>query len=187
MYANWTGRVFAGLAAFSFCLVPAVSMHVLTPRISPTALTVLRLVIATLLLTQTVFTFGASRTSLDRKGLVWCIAIGAVGGVPIFTFAKALTRTSAAVGSITVSLYPLVIFLLLALRGESFTYRNVVNVMTGLMGATLVIGWRDQMDIVTLLLLVACLVTFSLRVVLTQWYLADCNLQTVTTVATAHN
>jgi drug/metabolite transporter (DMT)-like permease len=88
-------------------------------------------------------------------------------------FFVALTRLDSSVAAMILSLGPLVVLVLLALRGERFTYRNLIRLGLGLTGAYLLIGPGGQVDLVGALLVLVSVLFFPLPLVMIQWYLSD--------------
>jgi drug/metabolite transporter (DMT)-like permease len=132
------------------------------------------------MLATTVGTVMPGRLRLGRRSLLFCVAAGVANGLGMVLFFLALTRLNASVGSMILSLSPLVVLLLLALRGERFTYRNLIRLGLGLLGVYLLIGPGGRANLIGVVLAVGSLIVFPLPVVIIQWYLAGDDPWTVT-------
>jgi drug/metabolite transporter (DMT)-like permease len=109
---------------------------------------------------------------IDRKGLLGCIGAGIflVGALQMFT--TSLLYINVSIASMIVALYPLVVLILLALRGEKFTYRNTLRLALGLGGVYLLIGPGGQVDFLGIVLTLCTCLTFAIYLVMVQWFLS---------------
>ena len=69
------------------------------------------------------------------------------------------------------SMSPLVVLSLLALRGERFTRRHIVRLALGLGGVYLLIGPGGQVDWVGVISALAAVLMFAFQLVIVQWFL----------------
>jgi drug/metabolite transporter (DMT)-like permease len=89
------------------------------------------------------------------------------------TFFASLAYLDASVASMIFSISPLCLLVLLALRGEHFTYRNLVRLALGLGGVYLLIGPGGQVSPLGALLAFGAVITVPIQIMLIQWYLQD--------------
>src|SRR5690606_33507391 len=104
---------------------------------------------------------------------------GGTNGLGMLFFFWALERVDASISSMIISLIPLVVLSLLALRGERFTYRHLIRLGLGLGGVYLLIGPGGSVDPRGILLLVAAIFCFSCQIVMLQWYLKGQDFRTI--------
>ena len=93
-----------------------------------------------------------------------CLAAGVANGVGMVMFFRSLERLDASIGSMIFSLSPLVLLLLLALRGEKFTYRNVIRLALGIAGVYLLIGPGGDVDLYGALLAMGTIFTVPIQI-----------------------
>lgn len=151
---------------------------------NPTTLLATRLVISTVLLGGSVLVIAPRRLSIDRHGLAACSLAGLANGVGMLTMFWALARIPASLVSMFFSLSPLVALGLLALRGEKFTRRHVLRLGLGLGGVYLLIGPAGMtaagIDWVGLSLISITILTYTVHLVVIQWFLQGYDARTVT-------
>ena len=176
----WSGWVIAMFATFSFSIAPPLTKAALNLGLEPTTLLVLRYLAAALLLLVTIWLTNRQNVAIDRRGLTICVAAGVLFWLAVLSFTWALTRLNASLATMIGAAYPLVVLVLLALRGEHFTYRNIVRLIVGFGGIYLLIGPGGQVDLIGVLLVLCTSLTYSLYLVTIQWYLKDYQAQTVT-------
>jgi drug/metabolite transporter (DMT)-like permease len=167
----WVGWTLALFASFAFSFAAPIARGVILTGMDSTTLLVLRLCLAT-------FFFGLLNAVMNprlffvsRQTLVVTIFAGATNGFGMLFFFWALERVHASIASMIISLIPLVVLSLLALRGERFTYRHIVRLGLGLGGVYLLIGPGGTVDPHGVLLLVIAIFCFSCQIVMLQWYL----------------
>ncbi|RIK41227.1 MAG: hypothetical protein DCC55_12620 [Chloroflexi bacterium] len=168
---DWGGWTLALLASLSFSFAAPIARGAITGGMEPTTLVTLRLALATLLMAVTVAVMGRSRLRMDRRGLLLALAAGLLNGLGMLLFFWALARVDASVASMMISLIPLVVLSLLALRGERFTYRHTLRLALGLGGVYLLVGPGGQVDPLGIGLLVIAIICFSLHMSILQWFL----------------
>ncbi|MEE9216732.1 MAG: DMT family transporter [Anaerolineales bacterium] len=179
---GWTMAI---LATVAFSTVPPVARAAIVSGMSPTTLLAARYSIAIVLLGSTLRFTTTGNLRVDRRGLLIAGAVGSLHGVATLTFFLALNRITASVASILVSIYPLVVLGLLALRGENFTYRHLIRLTIGLGGVYLLIGHTGQVDGLGALLVLVAAVTYAIHLVLVQWFLGDYGVRAVATYIAA--
>jgi drug/metabolite transporter (DMT)-like permease len=169
----WFGWTVALFSTACFSLAPVVGKAAIDLGIDAVLLLTLRLIIATFLLGTTTALARPGRLRLPRRSLAITVATGLANGIAMVCFFVALTRLDSSVAAMILSLGPLVVLVLLALRGERFTYRNLIRLGLGLTGAYLLIGPGGPVDLLGALLVLVAVLFFPLPLVTIQWYLSD--------------
>ncbi len=169
--ATWTGWFVALAASFSFSFAAPIARGTITSGMDPTTLVALRLLLSTVLSGVTVFLLKRSSLRMDRRGLLVTALAGGLNGFGMMLMFWSLARVAASLASMILSLLPLVVLTLLALRGERFTYRHTIRLMLGLTGAYFLIGPGGNADLIGVGLLVIAIFCFSGHMTLLQWYL----------------
>lgn len=186
----WFGWAMALTSTLAFSVAPPISKGAITAGMHPTTLLMMRLIITTLLLGLTIMLTAPERLRLDRRGLAVCLIAGFCNGIGMVAFFWALARLEASVTSMIFSLSPLAVLGLLALRGEKFTYRQIVRLALGLSGVYLLIGpgsaLKGGIDWLGVALVFVTIFVSAIHLTLIQWFLQDYDARTVTlyTVAT---
>jgi DME family drug/metabolite transporter len=174
-WASWPVALFSTLA---FSMASPLMKSAIDLAISPTVLLVARLSIATALFGLTSLVTSPNRHRLERRGVGIALLAGGIHSVGMLSFYWSLTRLDTSIASMIFSLYPLAVLGLLALRGEKFTYRNLVRLAAGLLGVYLLIGPGGRIDLLGVLLVLVSILGSSIQTVLNQWYLRDHDSQT---------
>ncbi len=177
---SWYGWALAFTATLAFSFAPPIARGAIQAGLDPTGLVVVRLVLAALLVGVTIALTDRSLLRIDRRGLVVSCIAGCINGVGMLLFFWALTRVHASMASMIISISPLVVLSLLALRGEKFTYRHAVRLALGIGGVYLVIGPGGQVNMTGVLLLLLSVLCFATHMVLLQWYLRGYDARTAT-------
>ena len=141
--------------------------------INPTTLAMARYLFSVMLLGAALGVAAPAHFRIDRHGLLFAGLAGLLHGISVLAFTWALTRVSASVASMLISINPLFVLLLLALRGERFTYRNTVRMALGIGGIYLLIGPGGQVDGWGVLLLLFAVFVTAGQLVMIQWFLRD--------------
>jgi drug/metabolite transporter (DMT)-like permease len=177
--ADWLGWTLAILATVAFSIAAPVARSAIVSGMDPTLLLMMRLLLAVPLLAGfTAFT-SPDRLKVDRRALQLNMFVGSVGSIGMLLFFWSLARLDASVASMTLSIVPLVVLLLLALRGEKFTHRNLVRVALGLSGIYLLIGPGGQVDPIGVALVFVAVILFAVQLVFTQWFLQAYDARTI--------
>jgi len=142
-------------------------------------LVALRFLGATLLLISTIGVGAPKRLYIDRTGLLFCVASGMATAIALLSFTWSLTRINASIAAMVVAVYPLIVLVLLAWRGEKFTYRHIIRLVLGLAGVYLLIGPGGQVDLIGALLALGGSCMFAVYLVIMQWYLKSYDAQTI--------
>jgi len=175
----WFGWTLALLASFSFSFAPPIARGVILAGMDSTTLLVLRLSLATLFFGLTILLMNPQLFKVSRQTFLVTSFAGATNGLGMLFFFWALERVDASLSSMIISLIPLVVLSLLALRGERFTYRHLIRLGLGLGGVYLLIGPGGTVDPHGIVLLVASIFCFSCQIVMLQWYLKGQDFRTV--------
>ncbi|MEZ4863380.1 MAG: DMT family transporter [Caldilineaceae bacterium] len=169
--AAWQGWTLALFASFCFSFAPAIARGAILSGMNSTLLLVLRLWTAALLFGATIAVMDKGLLRVARQTLLVTAVAGTCNGFGMLLFFWALERVDASVSSMILSLIPLAVLSLLALRGERFTYRHFVRLGLGLGGVYLLIGPGGEVDHRGILLLVIAILCFSAHMVMLQWFL----------------
>lgn len=174
------GWLLASIATLCFSVAPPIARYAIRSGIDSTTLVALRLIVATILMGITVTVIDPGQLKMNRQGLLVSWSAGFVNGLGMLLFFWALERVDASMASMMISLVPLVVLSLLALRGERFTYRQIVRMTLGLGGVYLLIGPGGHVDSTGVFLLTIAVLCFSTHITLLQWYLSGYEALTVT-------
>ncbi len=177
--SKWLGWLMAIGAVTAYSTSAPIGRGIIEGGLNPTSILLARFSIATILIGLTLLLTNPKALKIDRRGLMMCLIIGIINATTALSFFWALTRISASLGAMLVSVYPLIVLGLLALRGEKFTYRNTIRLALGLTGVFLIIGPGGQLDGLGVLLVFICAAGYALQLALTQWYLADYDVRTI--------
>ena len=148
--------------------------------LDPAVVLALRLVVAALLLALTTLIANPAQLRIDRRGLLICLGVGAGTGLGMWMYFQALTGMRSSIAAMIFSLYPLAVLGLLALRGERFTYRQMVRTVIGLSGVYLLIGVGGRADGRGVFLIFGAILGFAILTVVIQWFLQGYDAMTVT-------
>ena len=175
-----TGWALALISTVAFSFAPPIGRSAIQAGMDPTALVAVRLLLAALLVGGTLLLTDRKRLRLDRRaGVIACLA-GAINGVGMLFFFWALTHVHASMASMFISISPLVVLSLLALRGERFTHRHTLRMALGIGGVYLVVGPGGAVTPIGVLLLLGSVFAFAGHMVLLQWYLRGYDTRSVT-------
>lgn len=175
----WLGWVLAICASASFSLAPPVARFAILDGMDPISLLLARFVISVPLFAITSAITAPQSFKLTRHGAIWIGAAGAFNGIAMSCFFQALTTLDASIASMILSLLPLVVLLLLALRGEKFTRRNAVRVALALTGVYLLIGPGGQVNFLGVMLMLTAVLLFAAQLVIIQWHLQSYDTRTI--------
>jgi drug/metabolite transporter (DMT)-like permease len=176
----WTGWILALAASLAFSFALPIARGVITGGLDPTTLVMLRLVLATVLTGITILTMDRRLLRMDRRGLAIALGAGLLNGLGMLLSFWALARVDASVASMIISLIPLAVLTLLAVRGERFTHRHTVRLLVGLGGVYLLIGPGGHVDLVGIGLLLVADLCFAGHMTILQWYLRPYDARTIT-------
>jgi drug/metabolite transporter, DME family len=142
----------------------------------PTLVMGLRMLLTLALLGGTLAVSAPARLRMDARGLSITLVSGALTGVSTLLFFWSLTRMDTAIAAMLFSLFPLVVLVLLALRGEPFTGRIVVRLALAIAGGYLLVGGPGtagaaHADLIGILMVAGSILFSSVQTVFIQWYL----------------
>jgi drug/metabolite transporter (DMT)-like permease len=176
----WFGWAMALLSTLAFSIAPTIGRGAILNGVDPTQLVAARMVLASGLLGGTILLTTPGRLRLERRGWLLAVGSGMINGVGFLAFFLSLDRLEASIASMLFSVSPLAVLALLALRGEPITRRHAVRLALGLGGIYLLIGPSGQVDMGGVLLVALTVVSFSLQLVMLQWYLQDYDARAIT-------
>lgn len=169
---NSVGWVLALSATVCFSTAPTLARAAFALGMDSNALLLARMVLATLLLGTTVAMVRPHALRVSRRVLAAAIACGGLNATGMVGFFWALTRLEASMASMIISLIPLLVLSLLALRGERLTYRHGVRMALAASGVYLLIGPSGDVDTQGVIVALGSLFFFALQVAMVQWYLS---------------
>lgn len=161
--------------AGALCLstVPTVVKLGLRDGADPLQLLAPRLVLGCVLLWTWVAATRPQRLRIDRRGLRDCALAGGINAAGLMLFYLALRRVDASVAMLIFSVYPAILLLMLHLHGEAVNRRDLVRLGLALAGVALVADVGGAVDIVGVMLLLACATIYSLYVFVLHTRLAS--------------
>lgn len=169
----WTGWAYALTASLAFSTVTPIGKAVIAEGVPPSAIIVVRLAITTALLGLTLALTKPARLRVNARTLLVSAAVGLSNGVGMLSYFASLRTIDSSIASMIFSLSPLMTLVLLALRGEPFTYRQTVRLALGLGGVYLLIGPGGQVDPGGALLAAVSIITVPVQLVFIQWFLPE--------------
>ena len=178
--ATSLGWVMAFSATFSYSIATPTARAAIMGGFDPNALLFARmwLTVALLLLTMLLL----NRRQLRAGG--HCIQIsliaGLINGVGLLAYFWGLARLEASMAAMIISISPLIVLSLLALRGEKLTYRHLIRLALALGGLFLLIGPGGAVDPLGILFVGIAALAFAVQLVIIQWYLVAHPARTVT-------
>jgi drug/metabolite transporter (DMT)-like permease len=176
----WLGWTMALLSTLASSILSPVAKVAVGLGLDPAVVLALRLVVAALLLALTTLIANPAKLRIDRRGLLICLGVGAGTGLGMWMYFRALTEMRSSIAAMIFSLYPLAVLGLLALRGERFTYRQMVRTVIGLSGVYLLIGVGGRAEGPGVFLVFGAILGFAILTVVIQWFLQGYDTMTVT-------
>jgi drug/metabolite transporter (DMT)-like permease len=174
------GWLIAFASTLCFSVGTPVARGAILLGVDPSALLVVRLLLTTGLLFAATLLTERTRLRIDRRGLLWCVLTGLVNGVGMLAYFWSLTRVNSSIAAMIFSVSPLVVLVLLAMRGEKYTRRTGLRLLLGLGGVYLLIGPGGHVDLIGVLLAALAVVTVPFQLVIMQWFLQGYDSRTVT-------
>ncbi len=168
-----TGWAAALVSTLSFSIAAPIGTVLIGLGLDPTGILVLRFWIAAVLLFGTLRLTAPQHLRLPRRALLAVMVAGPAIGLGVLLYFWALTRVHTSIAAMLISLEPLATLLLLALRGERFTYRNTVRLALGLAGIYLLVGFQGSADWLGVLMLLGTVLLSSFHTVTLQWFLRE--------------
>jgi len=167
-------------ATIAFSFAPPIARSAIQSGLEPTALVVARLGLAALLVGGTIAFTDLNLLKLDRRAIMIACIAGVINGFGMLFFFQALLHVHASMASMIISVSPLVVLSLLALRGERFTHRHTLRLALGIGGVYLVVGPGGAVNPTGVLFLLIALLTFATHMVLLQWFLRGYDARSIT-------
>lgn len=170
---TWLGWVLGLSATTGFSIATPLSRHAILIGMSPTNLLLGRMVISVVLLGIFFILNKSAHTKIDRRGMLVVGVVGVCNGISTMTFYESLRFLDASMAIMIFAANPVVVLGLLALRGEKFTYRQLVRVGLALGGVYLLARPGGGVSLIGVLLVLATIAIFSVQMVGVQWYLQE--------------
>ena len=187
----WAGWAMALLATFALSTTAPAGRAAIRGGMNPTALLAARYILAWALMSITLgaarrqpdpapgseapspdYTIGRLKSmKIDRRGIALCGLAGLASGATANLYFWSFSRINASIAAMLTSVYPLVVLILLALRGERFSLLRGVRLALGIAGVYLLLGPSGQVDVLGAILALLAATSFALQVVIVQWYL----------------
>jgi len=104
------------------------------------------------------------RARMDRRGVGYAALIGAFNAASLLLFYVGLRRVDASIAILVFSVYPAILLLLLHLRGEKATKRDVLRLVLAVAGLALVADPGGNADPIGVALILGCAITYALYV-----------------------
>jgi drug/metabolite transporter (DMT)-like permease len=168
------------LSTLSFSIAAPIGTVLINLGVDPTTILLCRFWLAVALLFGTLRLTAPGKLRLPRRGL---LSVGMAGfsiGVAVLLYFWSLTRLHTSIAAMLIALEPLATLLMLALRGERFTYRNTLRVGLGLAGVYLLVGFQGSADLLGVLMVLGVVLLSSFHTVSLQWFLGEHDGRTVT-------
>ena len=177
---TWLGWLLALGSTVGFSLAPFVAKTALLSGVPPAELMAVRMALTLLLMGGFMLLFAPARLRIDRRGFFIAVGTGMINGLGFLGFFLALLRLEASIASMIYTLSPLVVILLLALKGEPISRRHGVRLLLGISGVFLLIGPAGDVDIIGAMLVMVTVVVFAVQLVSIQWFLQAYHAWTIT-------
>jgi drug/metabolite transporter (DMT)-like permease len=161
------------LSTLSFSIAAPIGTMLINLGLDPTTILLLRFWLAVVLLFGTLALTAPGGLRLPRRALFSVALAGLAMGVAVLLYFWSLTRLHTSIAAMLIALEPLVTLLLLALRGERFTYRIIIRVALGLAGVYLLVGLDGSADLLGVLMVLGVVLLSSFHTVSLQWYLGE--------------
>jgi drug/metabolite transporter (DMT)-like permease len=176
----WIGWAAALAAITAFSIATPIARAALVGGMDPNALLVSRMVLATLLMGATIAVSHPERLGIGWRAVGIALGAGLVNAFGMVCYFIGLARLESSMAAMLISLSPLAVLSLLALRGEKVTYRHAVRLVLALTGVYLLIGPGGDVDLAGVLWIFVSLWGFALQLVLMQWHLLGYDARAVT-------
>jgi drug/metabolite transporter (DMT)-like permease len=169
------------LSTLCFSIAAPIGTALINLGLDPTTILVLRFWLALALLFLTLRLSAPDKLRLPRRALLGVAVAGPSIGVGVLLYFWSLTRLHTSIAAMLIALEPLITLLMLALRGERFTYRILIRLGLGLVGVYFLVGLQGSADWVGVLMVLGTAVLSSFHTVSLQWFLGDQDGRAVTT------
>jgi drug/metabolite transporter (DMT)-like permease len=169
-FAGWSSAL---LSTLSFSIAAPIATLLINLGLDPSTMLLIRFWLAVVLLFGTLGLTAPDKLRLPRRALFSVALAGLAMGVAVLLYFWSLTRLHTSIAAMLIAVEPLVTLLLLALRGERFTYRIVIRVALGLAGVYLLVGFEGSAELVGVLMVLGVVLLSSFHTVSLQWYLGE--------------
>jgi drug/metabolite transporter (DMT)-like permease len=174
------GWMLAISAIFCFSLATPIARGLIVGGAAPVGIITVRMLIATSLHWATLSVTDRSLLRPDWRAMAIAVGTGLLNGIGMILYFLALTRLNASITAMLISISPIFVLSLLALRGEPLTGRHLVRVGLALIGVYLLIGPGGEVDLIGVGLALLAVALFSSQLVVVQWYLKEYDARTIT-------
>ena len=165
----------------SLCLstTPTVIKFGLQADTDPMPLLAFRFVVATAVLWLVMGLTQREAIRIDRAGLLSCGLVAGFNVVSLTGFYYALTYITASLATMIVAFSPMVVLLLLALKGERISQRQLIRLGLALVGVYLLIEPAGSGNLWGILLVFTTVVFYAFHLTTIQWRLSHYPAQTI--------
>ena len=177
---SWVGWATALAAIVAFSTATPVARAALVGGMDPNALLTGRMVIATLLMGITIAASHPRRLFVPRRCVTISLGAGLLNAFGMVCYFIGLTYLESSMAAMIISLSPMAVLSLLALRGERVTYRHAVRLALALFGVYLLIGPGGDVSLVGVAWIVIAIFGFAMQLALLQWHLLEYDARAVT-------
>jgi drug/metabolite transporter (DMT)-like permease len=174
------GWLLAVATTFAGAIVTPLVRGAVVGGMNPITLLLLRLLLTVVLTVGAIGIFDRRHLQIDRQGFWRLGVVGLISGVEICCFFWSLAFVDASMSAMIKSTQPLVVLLLLALRGEQLRGRHWLRLGFATAGIYFLVGPGGHVETFGLFLLTLSLILYALQLVLIQWWLKDYHNQTTT-------
>ena len=168
------------LSTVSFSIAAPIGARLIGLGFDPTTILLGRFWLAVILLFGALALTAPDKLRLPRSGRFSVGVAGLSIGVAVLLYFWSLTRLHTSIAAMLIALEPLAALLMLAWRGERFTYRNTVRLLIGLAGVYLLVGFQGAADLWGVLMVLGVVLLSSFHTVSLQWFLGEHDGRTVT-------
>jgi drug/metabolite transporter (DMT)-like permease len=168
------GVVATVLASFFLGWAPILGKLAYAGNATPFTLAASRTLVAVLLLWLAFAFLWRREIAIDWRGLIGCIAVGAVNGFGSLLYYTSLSRLDASRAALLNTLYPLWVVLFLFASGQPLTHLTLARLSLSMLGIYLLTrAGPGELDWLGVTLMIASAATYGWHLVLGQWVLAD--------------
>lgn len=150
------GFLLVVMAAFCLSTVPTAIKLGLRDGADPLQLLAPRMILGAVLLWLWVALTRPHRFRIDRHGLWNCALAGVINTVSLSLFYLGLRRLDASVAILIFTIFPAILLLMLHLRGESVTRRDVIRLTLAVAGVALVANVGGAVDLLGIAFMLGC-------------------------------
>lgn len=176
----WIGWAAALAAIVAFSTATPVARAAIVDGMNPYALLASRMLVAAALMGVTIAVRNPKRLRMPWRGVLIALGAGAINAFGMVCWFAGLTYLEASMAAMIISLSPLAVLSLLALRGERVTYRHAIRMMLALTGVYLLIGPGGDVSMVGVAWITVAIFAFAVQLTMLQWYLMDYDSMAVT-------